>query len=318
MCQNPRCRYYRREKGKDIIKSGKYKSTGHQRYYCKHCKTYFMGTKGTPLYRKQLSEDEIINIYKHLVEKNGIRSIERITGHHRDTIGRLLEDMVEHAERMNEYLIKNLGLTSFECDELWGFVKKKQKKVESSSSNRAEEGDAWIYTCIKRNTYFFVAFSVGKWAQETCDKMIEKLFERTELPFLEDKIEIFTDGNTDYIYVLSDYYAETCIDYGQLIKIKEGGKVVDKEKRIIYGDPDFADIETTDIENFNGILRERNGRLVRKTKCFSKYKRRLGCAIELFQFYWNFINNFKRGTSPAMMEGLTGHLWIWHEFFYFD
>ena len=27
VCQNPRCRYYIKEKGKDIIKSGKYKST---------------------------------------------------------------------------------------------------------------------------------------------------------------------------------------------------------------------------------------------------------------------------------------------------
>jgi hypothetical protein len=88
-----------------------------------------METKGTPLYRKHLSEREIINICKHLVEKNGIRSIERITGHHRDTIGRLLEDMAEHAERMNEYLIKNLGLTAFECDELWSFVKKNKKTL---------------------------------------------------------------------------------------------------------------------------------------------------------------------------------------------
>ena len=32
-----------------------------------------------------------------------------------------------------------------------------------------------------------------------------------------------------------------------------------------YGSPDPGDIETTDIENFNGTLRERIGRLVRKT-----------------------------------------------------
>ncbi len=129
VCQNPRCRYYLKEMGKDVIKSGKHKNTGHQRYYCKHCKTYFMETKGTPLYRKQLSEDEIINICKHLVEKNGIRSIERITGHHRDTIGSLLEDMAEHAEQMNNYLIENLGLTPFECDELWSIVKKNRRKL---------------------------------------------------------------------------------------------------------------------------------------------------------------------------------------------
>ncbi len=89
VCQNPRCRFYLKEEGKDIIKSGKY-ATGHQRYYCHHCDTYFMETKGTPLYRKHLSEEEIINVCKHLVEKNGVRSIERLTGHHRDTIGVLL------------------------------------------------------------------------------------------------------------------------------------------------------------------------------------------------------------------------------------
>ena len=66
-----------------------------------------METKGTPLYRKRLSEDEISNICKHLVEKNGIRFIERLTGHHWDTIGRLLKDMLERAEQMNDYLIKN-------------------------------------------------------------------------------------------------------------------------------------------------------------------------------------------------------------------
>jgi len=193
---------------------------------------------------------------------------------------------------------------------------KKQKKVEHIGSTQLEEGDAWIYTCVKRHTYFFVAFAVGKWTQETCKSMVEKLFERTELPFPDNKIEVFTDGNDDYTYVLSGYYVDTCINYGQLVKIREKGRVIDKEKRIIYGNPDLDDIETTNVENFNGIFRERIGRLVRKTKCFSKYKRRLECAIELFQFYWDFINEFKRGTSPAMLEKITGHPWTWHEFFY--
>jgi len=147
--------------------------------------------------------------------------------------------------------------------------------------------------------------------------MIEKLYERTSLPFPDSKIKIFSDGNDDYTYVLREFYADTCMDYGQLIKIREKGRVIDKEKRIIYGHPDLDDIETTDVENFNGILRERIGRLVRKSKCFSKYKRRLECSIHLFQFYWNFMNNFKRGVSPAMLEGLEDHVWSWHEFFYF-
>lgn len=129
ICQNPRCRFYLAEEGKNIIKSGVYKSTGHQRFYCFHCQTYFMETKGTPLFHKHLPMDKIIEICKHLVEKNGIRSIERITGVHRDTIGRLLEDMAEHAEKMNELLITDLELTPIECDEFWTFVKKNKRKL---------------------------------------------------------------------------------------------------------------------------------------------------------------------------------------------
>ncbi len=144
--------------------------------------------------------------------------------------------------------------------------------------------------------------------------MMQKVYERVQLPFPDNKIEIFTDGNRDYQHVLSELYAESCMNYGQLIKIKEKGRLIDKKKRIVFGNPNLEDIETTNIENFNGICRERGGRLVRKTKCFSKYKRRLECAIHLFQFYWDFINEFKRGTSPGMLEGLTYHLWSWQEF----
>ena len=101
--------------------------------------------------------------------------------------------------------------------------------------------------------------------------MIEQLFERTEHPFQRTKIEIFSDGNDDYTYVLPDYYADSCINYAQLVKIREKGM-----------------LDWYESPNVSILL------------------------------YWNFINEFKRRTSPAMLEGLTDHLWIWHEFFYFS
>jgi len=137
--------------------------------------------------------------------------------------------------------------------------------------------------------------------------MVEKLFERTEHPFPHTKIEIFSDGNDDYTYVLPDYYADTCINYGQLVKIKEKGKVIGKKKRSIYGNPDPGDIETTDIANFNGILRERNGRLARRSKCFSKRRWRLEGSIQLFLFYWNFINEFKLDFRRYKNNSISGY-----------
>jgi transposase-like protein len=127
-CQNNHCKFYLKEKKKDIIKHGKNRA-GHQLYKCFNCGYIFTETILTPLYRKRLPEEEITKITKLLIEKNGIRSIERITGHHRDTIGNLLEDMAEHAEQLNQTLLHDLNLTQYEMDELWTTVKKNRKKL---------------------------------------------------------------------------------------------------------------------------------------------------------------------------------------------
>ena len=145
-------------------------------------------------------------------------------------------------------------------------------------------------------------------------EMMRKLSDVTSQSSWQDTLELFTDGNDDYTYVLPMCFPLGLVDYGQLVKIKQNGHLVRKERWVVYGEPVVSEIETTDVENFNGILRERLGRLVRKTKCFAKSKRRLVCSIGLFQFYWNFINEFERDASPARMEGLTDHVWTWQEF----
>ncbi len=127
-CQNPDCKYYMKQEGKDILKRGKNRA-GHQQYYCNHCHTWFVETANTPLYHKHLSKEDIIQICKHLVEKNGIRSIERITGIHRDTIGHLLEELALHAEYVNDILMNEIKLGQFEVDEMWTTIKKNRRKL---------------------------------------------------------------------------------------------------------------------------------------------------------------------------------------------
>lgn len=134
VCPNKNCAFFRKEEGKDIIKRGTNRA-GHRQYYCFHCEKYFVETKDTPLYCKKLSARQIRQICKLLVEKNGIRSIERITGHHRDTIGNLLNDLAEHAERLTGYLVHDLGLKTYEVDELWTTVKKNKRKLSAQATN---------------------------------------------------------------------------------------------------------------------------------------------------------------------------------------
>ena len=85
-------------------------------------------------------------------------------------------------------------------------------------------------------------------------------------------------------------------------------------KRIVWGNPNLNSIETINVENSNGIFRERVGCLVRKTKCYSNLKTKLECSVEIFQFYWNFINKFKDKRTPAMIEDIIDHKITWSIF----
>lgn len=165
-----------------------------------------------------------------------------------------------------------------------------------------------------RESYFLVSFAVGKRTFQTCEAMTEKMFSRLDLPFPDYKIVIFSDGYEEYEKCFAKYYANTCIDYGQIVKIREGSKVVDKMKRIVWGNPNLNSIETINVENSNGIFRERVGRLVQKTKCYSNLKTKLECSVEIFQFYWNFVNEFKDKRTPAMIEDIIDHKITWSIF----
>src|SRR3989344_5484874 len=134
VCQKQDCIFYRREKGKYIVKRG-HNTAEHQRYYCNHCNKYLVETKGTPLYQKKLSERKIKAICKELVEKRGIRAVERAQHVHRDTVSNLLHDIALHAKEMTHHLVHDLGLSTYEVDEILTFIKKNLKNLCSKTIN---------------------------------------------------------------------------------------------------------------------------------------------------------------------------------------
>lgn len=138
ICQNESCSHYRKEKGKDIVKRGKNKRK-HQRYFCFHCNTYFVETKGTPLYRRKLSERKIKQLCEEFVETKGIRALERTIKVHRDTIGSYLSAFAEHAKEMSKYLTKDVGLSAHELDEFWTFVKKNKKNLSPIATKNLQQ-----------------------------------------------------------------------------------------------------------------------------------------------------------------------------------
>jgi transposase-like protein len=73
--------------------------------YCKACKTRFSERKGTPLFHSCLPQETAVSVLQHLVEGNGVRQTERLTGVHRDTVMRLARLAGPHAQGVHEELV---------------------------------------------------------------------------------------------------------------------------------------------------------------------------------------------------------------------
>ena len=77
-----------------------------------------------------------------LVEKNSITSIERITGHHKDTIGHLIEDLALHAEMLNSILPQDVELGQFKAYVMIECVFFSYSKTAASSDFKGLTDDA--------------------------------------------------------------------------------------------------------------------------------------------------------------------------------
>ena len=74
-----------------------------------------------------LSIEDRCRIIASLVEGNSIRSVERMTGIHRDTIMRLMVRVGEGCAAVMDREMRNLNCQRLQLDELWAFVGMKQE-----------------------------------------------------------------------------------------------------------------------------------------------------------------------------------------------
>ncbi|WP_131993972.1 hypothetical protein [Acidipila rosea] len=81
-----------------------------------------------------------------------VRSVERVTGVHRDTILRLLVLAGNRCERMMQRKIEHLTVQDVEADEIWGFVQKKEGHKWPHEEESLEIGDVYCFVAMERNT----------------------------------------------------------------------------------------------------------------------------------------------------------------------
>jgi transposase-like protein len=99
--------------------------SGHQRYHCRGCGTWFGETHGTPLYRLRTPPQQIAQALLIVMRRGSLRAAEEVTGHKYETISTWLRLAARHAEALTQVLVHDLRLSTVEVDEFWSFVRRK-------------------------------------------------------------------------------------------------------------------------------------------------------------------------------------------------
>ena len=153
---------------------GKHRN-GLQRFRCLQCKKTITEEHTRPVHETRLPQDKVVAVLQLLLEGMSIRSAERVTGVHRDTILRLLVLAGERCQRLMDEKIKAVEVADVEVDEIWGYVFKKEGHKWEHEQDNKEIGDAYCFVAMERNTKLVLAYHLGKRSKFSTEAFMEKL-----------------------------------------------------------------------------------------------------------------------------------------------
>jgi IS1 family transposase len=258
-----------------------------------------------------LNTDKQIAIIGALAEGSSIRSIERITGIHRDTIMRLGVKIGQGCTAMMDETMRNLPCQRLEMNEIWGYVGKKDGNVKVGDD--LEVGSVWTFCAIDADTKLVSAFKVGERNVATATEFVQDVANR-----MKNRVQISTDGLRAYVDAIEKAFGGD-VDYAQIIKVYgaeevnnrrySASGVISSEKKIFVGSPDVDLISTSYVERLNATTRL-HMRLTRLMLAFSKKRANFEAAVGLHFGYYNFVkrHNTLRCT-PAMAAGVASTTW---------
>jgi IS1 family transposase len=267
-----------------------------------------------------LSIEKKEQILTALIEGNSIRSTERMTNVHRDTIMRLLVRAGnECKEALDKYLI-GFHCSKIQVDEIWTFCKKKEKQLIGLEKFNPNLGDQYVFVAIDADTKLIPAFVIGKRDITTALKLMTELKNKLNG---NGRIQLTTDGLRAYIDTVEQIFGAD-IDYAQLIKVYgvdqrdetsySPPKVKEVLSKVINGNPDSGFISTSYVERQNLTMRMQMRRFTRLTNGFSKKIENLKAALALHFAHYNFIRVHRTlKVTPSMEAGITDHVWGWKE-----
>lgn len=160
----------------------------------------------------RLSLDRRTQAIGCLVEGNSIRSTERMTGIHRDTIMRLLVEVGTACARLTDERMSDLPCQRIQVDEIWAYVGEKQRQV-TPEDDRSRVGDMWTFVALDPNTKLVPAYRIGKRDMPTAKVFMADLSDR-----LANRVQLSSDALRAYVDATEEAFGAD-VDYGQLVKI---------------------------------------------------------------------------------------------------
>lgn len=261
-----------------------------------------------------LPKDKQIAVIGALAEGSSIRSIERLTGIHRDTIMRLGVRVGQGCEMLLDSKMQDLGCNYLQLDEVWGFIGKKERHCSVDDSH--EFGDVWTYCAIDSETKLVPAFKVGKRNLATTSEFVHDVASR-----MRNRVQISTDALRGYAEAIEQSFGAD-VDYGQIVKIytHDGAQHPERKysapsfasamRRPISGDPERESISTSHVERLNATTRLHVKRLSRLTLAFSKKLDNFKAAVGLHFAYYNLVRRHATlRCTPAMAAGIEKDFW---------
>jgi IS1 family transposase len=268
-----------------------------------------------------LKLEKKLAVLSALVEGNSIRSTERMTGVHRDTIMRLLVEVGERCQNILDERMRGFHSRLIQADEIWTYCRCKQQRLADEEQNNPELGDQYVFVALDAESKLIPLFVVGKRDTTTAHRFIDGLRQRLNG---NGRIQLTTDGFRSYLTAVEEFFGND-VDYAQLVKVygtEPAGdgryappRVTETVSTPITGNPDPRHISTSYVERQNLTIRMMCRRFTRLTNAFSKKLANLKAALALHFAYYNFCRiHATLRVTPAMEAGLTDRVWGLQDF----
>lgn len=343
-----------------LVKNGT--SRGQPRALCKACGESVVLSYGTAYYDLDTDPSLFEIAVRALAEGNSLRATARIIAVDKDTVCAWLDRVACHCRLVMLYLWRDLQVSECQLDELWSFVHTKAENLPGAKIYCETYGDAWVWIAFAPVWRLVLAFVIGKRDQASADLLLARVAHVTDehLPlFTSDQLPAYQNA---LLHTYGEWYQPQRqgsrgaypkprrrpipdLLYAQVVKRREGRRVVEVSTRVVFGTPEAVaaclaqspvnrTVNTSFVERDNLTQRQNNRRLTRRTNGFSKdltwFEKQLWLSLAYYHLVLPHTSLQERLSTPeptrgagsprkwrlvtpAMAAGITDHVWTTSE-----